>query len=72
METSLIGFASAGYLLALADLLAELFALENDFRLDLKKQLAGLRLILENSQLGQLFVLRDGEKVAGMANALSP
>lgn len=46
METSLIGFASAGYLLALADLLAELFALENDFRLDLKKkQLAGLRLI---------------------------
>ncbi len=54
----------------LADLLAELFALESDFAPDREKQLRGLRLILDNPHLGRLFVLRVGGRVAGMANAL--
>src|SRR3989338_10923337 len=53
-----------------ADLLAELFTLESDFRPDREKQLRGLRLILDNPALGRLFVLRDCGRVAGMANAL--
>lgn len=54
----------------LADLLAELFTLENDFCPDHEKQLHGLRLILDNPALGRLFVLRDQGRVAGMANML--
>ena len=41
-----------------------------DFAPDLEKQLRGLRLILENPTLGQLFVARDGEKVIAIVNAL--
>lgn len=54
----------------LAELLAELFTLENDFHPDREKQLRGLRLILDNPALGRLFVLRDQDRVAGMANVL--
>lgn len=62
--------AAHGDLDQLADLLAELFTLENDFRPDREKQLRGLRLILDNPALGKLFVLRDQDRVAGMANVL--
>ncbi|MGB7598287.1 MAG: GNAT family N-acetyltransferase [Gallionella sp.] len=65
-----IDFANAGDLPQLSDLLAELFTLESDFKPEREKQLRGLRLILENPALGRLFVLRDKEKVLGMANAL--
>ena len=65
-----VDFATAEDLPALADLLAELFTLESDFVPDRAKQLAGLGLILDNPALGRLFVLRDGDRVAGMANAL--
>jgi GNAT superfamily N-acetyltransferase len=65
-----IDFAAAADLPQLADLLAELFTLESDFKPDREKQLRGLRLILDNPALGRLFVLRDGERVLGMANAL--
>jgi ribosomal protein S18 acetylase RimI-like enzyme len=65
-----IEFASAGDLPDMADLLSELFALEADFQADREKQLAGLKLILDNPLLGRLFVLREGEQVVGMANAL--
>lgn len=65
-----IDFAAAAELDALADLLAELFTLESDFRPDREKQLRGLRLIRDNPQLGRLFVLRVDGRVAGMANAL--
>jgi len=65
-----IGFASEDDLPQLADLLAELFTLESDFRPDRDRQLRGLRLILGNPALGRLFVLRDEEQVLGMANAL--
>lgn len=65
-----IDFASAADLEAMADLLAELFMLESDFSPERDKQLRGLRLILDHPQLGRLFVLRAGDQVAGMANAL--
>lgn len=65
-----ITVATAADLEAMADLLAELFTLESDFSPERDKQLRGLRLILENPQFGRLFVLRAGDQVAGMANAL--
>lgn len=70
MDSVTIGFATADDVEALADLLAELFALENDFTPDRSKQLAALRFILDRPALGRLFVLKVAGKVAGMANAL--
>lgn len=67
---TVVDFATAADVDALADLLAELFTLESDFRPEREKQLAGLRLILESPQLGRLFALRVDGSVAGMANAL--
>ena len=65
-----IATATADDLDAMADLLYELFTLESDFKPERKKQLRGLRLILDNPQIGQLFVLRVDGVVVGMANAL--
>ena len=65
-----IDLASAEDLDALANLLAELFTLESDFKPERDKQLRGLRLIFDNPTIGQLFVLRIDGDVAGMANAL--
>jgi ribosomal protein S18 acetylase RimI-like enzyme len=65
-----IEFASADDLTAMADLLGELFTLEADFQPDREKQLAGLKLILDNPDLGRLFVLRKDGEIVAMANAL--
>lgn len=65
-----IDFATADDLPHLADLLAELFALEKDFHSDRDRQLRGLRMILDDPALGRLFVLCIDGQVAGMANAL--
>ena len=65
-----IDFAVTADLPQLADLLAELFTLESDFKPERDKQLRGVGLILDNPAMGRLFVLRDGERVLGMANAL--
>jgi len=68
--TTTIAFATDADLDALADLLAELFTLESDFRPERARQLRGLHLILDNPAIGRLFVLRVDGRVAGMANAL--
>lgn len=65
-----IDFATHADIPAMADLLHELFTLESDFVPEREKQIAGLRLILDNPPLGRLFVLRIDGRVAGMANAL--
>ena len=65
-----IDFATVADLEAMADLLAELFTLESDFSPEREQQLRGLRLILQTPSSGRLFVLRAGDQVAGMANAL--
>ena len=65
-----IDFATTDDLEPMADLLAELFTLESDFKPERRKQIAGLRLILENPDIGRLFVVRIDGRVAGMANAL--
>lgn len=65
-----IAFATVADLPFMADLLAELFALEKDFRPDRDKQMQGMHTILDEPELGKLFVLRVDGKVAGMANVL--
>ena len=65
-----IRYATRDDLPFLADCLGELFTLESDFLPDREKQLRGLRLILETPGLGQLFVLKVNDKLAGMASAL--
>ena len=67
---TIIDFATADDLEPMADLLAELFTLESDFKPERAKQIAGLRLILDTPAVGQLFVLRVAGQVVGMANAL--
>lgn len=67
---AIIDFATAADLPEMIDLMRELFTLESDFQPEHDKQLQGLKLILDNPALGQLFVLRVEGKVAGMANAL--
>lgn len=69
MKTT-IDFATSADLETMADLLAELFTLESDFQPEREKQLRGLGLILENPQIGRIFVLRLDDEIAGMANAL--
>jgi GNAT superfamily N-acetyltransferase len=69
MKTT-IDFATEADLPAMADLLYELFTLESDFKPERAKQIAGLKLILDTPQIGQLFVLRVDGQIAGMANAL--
>ena len=44
---------------ALSDLLAELFSLETDFRVDRKRQIRGLRMILASPERGTVLVARD-------------
>jgi hypothetical protein len=51
----------------LADLLADLFSHEADFRPDHEKQMRGLRLILEQPNRGRIFVLRAGDRIMGIA-----
>lgn len=65
-----IDFANEKDLPHLVDFLAELFALEEDFQPDRDKQLRGLLTILDEPELGRLFVVRVDGKVVGMANAL--
>ena len=69
--TPRIDFANAADLEGMAELLAELFTLESDFRPEREKQIRGLRRILDNPGIGRLFVLRVGAELAGMANALT-
>ncbi|MBI5007999.1 MAG: GNAT family N-acetyltransferase [Nitrosomonadales bacterium] len=65
-----IAFATEKDLPQLVELLAELFTLESDFTPDPAKQLRGLLTILDEPELGRLFVVRVDGKVVGMANAL--
>ena len=55
----------------LAELLADLFSKEADFRPDQGKQLRGLKLILEAPNKGRIFVLRHMGKILGMIKALT-
>jgi GNAT superfamily N-acetyltransferase len=70
LDDTVVAPADSRDLPALVALLGELFAQEHDFAPDPDKQLRALRLILAHPERGRLFVLRDGRRVAGMANAL--
>lgn len=54
----------------MAELLADLFALEGEFTVDQAKQIHGLRLILEQPNRGRIFVLRNSSRIIGMINLL--
>lgn len=70
MTKPIVEFATLADLPAMADLLEALFTLEADFKPDREKQLRGLRLILDTPEIGRIFVLRSGNEILGMANAL--
>jgi len=52
----------------LCELLAFLFAQEQEFQPDAGKQSAALSLLIGNPQRGRVFVLRDGPAVLGMVS----
>jgi GNAT superfamily N-acetyltransferase len=54
----------------LADLLTLLFTQEADFRPDRKRQMHGLRLIVEAPDRGRIFIARIGGKIVGMVSLL--
>lgn len=54
----------------LCELLAILFAQEEEFEPDAAKQAAGLAQIIGNPAAGQILLLRDGEQAVGMVNLL--
>jgi GNAT superfamily N-acetyltransferase len=54
----------------LAELLADLFTLEADFKPNREKQIRGLRLILEQPSRGRIFVMRNDRIIVGMINLL--
>lgn len=55
---------------AMAELLTQLFMQEADFSPDLYKQQLGLKNIIQNPQIGNLFVLRENDAIIGMVSLL--
>ena len=54
----------------LVELLSALFTQETDFRPDPAKHARGLRLIIEQAQVGRIFVARERGDIVGMVNLL--
>ena len=54
----------------LVALVMELMDLQDDFLPDRTAQTKGIRLILEDPSRGRIFVLRNGDRIIGMANLL--
>lgn len=54
----------------LVGLLAALFTQEADFTADQSKQAQGLALIIEREDVGNILVMRAGERIVGMVNLL--
>lgn len=65
-----IGPAGLDDLPALQKLLGELFAQEHDFTPDAEKQARALRLILDDTQRGRIFVARHKGEAIAMASVL--
>jgi len=62
--------ATADDVTQLVGLLALLFAQETDFSPDAKRQVTGLRLILEQPEVGQIFCAVVGGDIVGMVSIL--
>ena len=54
----------------LCELLTVLFSQEAEFRPDPARQAAGLRMIIEQPEIGQILVLREGGAIVAMVNLL--
>lgn len=70
MDKVSVAVATADDIEPMVELLAELFAQEQDFSPDPAKQEQALRLIVANPAYGHLFVLKVNDETVGMANAL--
>ncbi|MGQ0546337.1 MAG: GNAT family N-acetyltransferase [Betaproteobacteria bacterium] len=64
------GPAAPADLARLAELLGELFSHEAEFTPDARKQRRALRLILEDSRRGRIFVAREDGRVVAMASLI--
>lgn len=62
--------ATAADIPVLCDLLAELFAQEAEFSPDPSKQASALQVILDNPNVGCLFMAEKGDQVVAMVNIL--
>ncbi len=65
-----IDLAQPGDVPRLAELLATLFEQEAEFTPDRATHERGLRLIIDDPQIGRILVLRDDATIQGMANLL--
>jgi ribosomal protein S18 acetylase RimI-like enzyme len=54
----------------LCELLSLLFAQEADFKPDAERQTRGLRLIVEQPEVGRIYCAADGESIVGMVSIL--
>ena len=54
----------------LCKLLDSLFSHEVEFKPDVRVQVNGLESILQNKQIGEIFVIRDEKEIIGMVNLL--
>lgn len=54
----------------LCELLSLLFAQEADFQPDAERQARGLRLIVEQPEVGRIYCAFDGDRIAGMVSIL--
>ncbi|WP_020677840.1 GNAT family N-acetyltransferase [Geopsychrobacter electrodiphilus] len=66
----LIDAARTADIPALCTLLASLFSQEAEFSPDSRAQQAGLKLIIENPEIGTILVARHGGQLVGMLNLL--
>ena len=55
---------------SLCELLESLFIQEAEFSFDKEVQVRGLKAIIENNDVGDILVVRDGDKVIAMVNLL--
>jgi ribosomal protein S18 acetylase RimI-like enzyme len=54
----------------LCELLSLLFAQEADFKPDAERQTSGLRLIIQQPEVGRIYCATDGESIVGMVSIL--
>jgi GNAT superfamily N-acetyltransferase len=69
-ENILVRQATANDISQLCKLLAILFTQEADFKADARKQARGLRLLLEQPEVGRIYCATEGKTIIGMVSIL--
>src|SRR5437868_11974483 len=65
-----VRLAIAADVTRLCELLALLFAQEADFKPDADRQARGLRLIIEQPEVGRIYCATNGDRITGMVSIL--